>query len=177
MKQKYLLGLLALILFSFFSFKPSIVADKQEEMIVEKEGNFEMRYAPSGSFYELTFTKDTITDAEADTLYLPSRLRPVLSDFQASVSVTRTSISGTHNVAVKVQESNYAYTSSTVPPSAGWVATLNSANAAAATAATTATTEGFFLPHLYGINYRTILIGTGTQSSSYVIRWVFKKKT
>ena len=179
MKNKhFLFGLLAVLAFaSFAAFKPSAVADKQEGLILEKVGNYEMRYAPSGSFYELTYTKDTITNAANDTLYLPSRLRPVLSDFQASVSVTRTSLSGTANIAVKVEETNYAYTSSTTPPVAGWAATLNSANAAAATAATTATTESFYLPHLYGINFRTIVDGTGTQTSSYVIRWVFKKKT
>jgi hypothetical protein len=179
MKNKHFLGALlsAAIFAVLFSFKPVTVAEKQESVLVEKTSEYEMYFSPAGSFYEVTFTKDTITNAANDTLYLPSRLRPLLTDFQASVAVTRTSLSGTHNIAVKVEESNYAYTSSTVPPTAGWVATLNSANAAAATAATTATTEGFFLPHLYGLTYRTIIDGTGTQSSSYVIRWVFKKKT
>jgi len=133
-------------------------------------------YAPSGSIYQYTYTKDTITNAANDTLYLPSSLRPVYSDFQMIWSVVRTNISGTTNLAVKVEETPYAYTSTT-PPSAGWAATLNSAIAAAATAATTATTENLYIPHAYGINFRTIIDGTGTQSSSYVIRVVLKKKT
>lgn len=147
-----------------------------QNLIHEQTESGLLTYAPTGTFYELTYTKDTISNALNDTLYLPSRLRPVLNDYQVSVSVTRTSISGTANVAVKVEETNYAYSGST-PPTAGWAATLNSANSAAATAATTATTESFYLPHLYGINFRTIVDGTGTQSTSYVIRWVFKRKT
>ena len=147
-----------------------------QDLIQEETESGLLTYAPTGSFYELTFTKDTITDAANDTLYLPSRLRPVLNDFLVNVSVTRTNISGTTNLAVKLEGSNYAY-SGTTPPTAGWAAVPNAANAAAATAATTATTEVFNLEHLYGLNYRTIVDGTGTQSSSYVIRWTFKRKT
>lgn len=179
MKDKHFLGALlgAVIFVVLFSFKPVAVAEKQESVLVEKTSDYEMYFSPAGSFYEVTFTKDTITNAANDTLYLPSRLRPLLTDFQASVDVTRTSLTGTANIAVKVEESTYVYTSATVPPTAGWSATLNSANAAAATAATTATTEGFRIPHTYGLTYRTIVDGTGTQTTSYVIRWVLKKKT
>ncbi len=131
-------------------------------------------FAPN-QYYEYTYTKDTITNAANDTLYLPSTFRPQLSDFQMCVSVTRTNISGTTNLAVKVEDTAYKYTGST-PPTAGWAATLNSALAAAATAATTATTENLNIPHIYGMNTRIIVDGTGTQSSSYVIRVVLKKK-
>lgn len=82
-------------------------------------------FAPN-QYYEYTYTKDTITNAANDTLYLPSTFRPQLSDFQMCVSVTRTNISGTTNLAVKVEDTAYKYTGST-PPSAGWAATLNSA--------------------------------------------------
>lgn len=132
--------------------------------------------ASSRSIYEYTYTTDTITNAANDTLYLPASMRPVLSNFQMSVAVTRTNISGTTALAVKVEESNYRYSGST-PPTAGWAATLNSANAAAATAATTATTENLYIPNAYGVSYRIIVDGSGTQSSSYVIRVVLKKKT
>lgn len=147
-----------------------------QNLIHEQTESGLLTYAPTGTFYELTYTKDTITDAANDTLYLPSRLRPVLNDYQVSVSVTRTNISGTTNLAVKLEGSNYAYSGST-PPTAGWGPVLNSANAAAETSAKTATHEFFNLEHLYAINYRTIIDGTGTQSTSYVIRWVFKRKT
>ena len=168
-------AVLALAIFS--GFKTETPVDKPEEMMVEKFNGGQMYFAPSGTFYEVTFTKDTITNAANDTLYLPSRLRPLLSDFQASLNVIRTSLSGTANIAVKVEETTYAYTGTTTPPTAGWSATLNSANSAAATAATTATTEALYIPHAYGINYRFVVDGTGTQSTSYVLRLVLKKKT
>lgn len=159
---------LAIIGLSFTNNSAALVTEQTESGL--------LTYAPTGSFYELTYTKDTITNAANDTLYLPSRLRPVLNDFQVSVIVTRTNISGTTNLAVKLEGTNYAYSGST-PPTAGWTPVPTAANAAAVTAATTATEEIFNLEHLYGINYRTIIDGTGTQSSSYVIRWVFKRKT
>lgn len=147
-------------------------AEQIEEMAASPEGY----YDAVNSVYEKTFTKDTITDAANDTLYLPSSMRPVISDFLHGISISRTSISGTHNLAVKVEESTYRY-SGTTPPTAGWAASLNTANAAAATAATTATTEEIRLPASHAMNYRVIIDGSGTQSSSYVIRWILKKKS
>lgn len=129
----------------------------------------------SNTFYEYTYTKDTIANAANDTLYLPSNMRPVLSNYQITYAVTRTNISGTTNLAVKVEESAYKYSGST-PPTAGWAASLNSAGSAAATAATTATTEALYIPNAYGCSYRCIIDGTGTQSSSYVIRVILKKR-
>ena len=129
----------------------------------------------SNTFYEYTYTNDTIANAANDTLYLPSNMRPVLSNYQITYAVTRTNISGTTNLAVKVEESAYKYSGST-PPTAGWAASLNSAGSAAATAATTATTEALYIPNAYGCSYRCIIDGTGTQSSSYVIRVILKKK-
>ena len=177
MKHIFIVAFAALAIFGLSFTNNKTLMDKQinSTLIQEETESGLLTYAPTGTFYELTYTKDTIANAANDTLYLPSRLRPVLNDYQVSVSVTRTNISGTTNLAVKVEGSNYAYSGST-PPTAGWAATLNSANAAAAAAATTATTESFFIPHTYDINYRTIIDGTGTQSSSYVIRWVLKRK-
>ncbi len=130
----------------------------------------------STMLYEYTWTKDTISNANNDTLYLPSRLRPVNSDYIMAVSVTRTNISGTTNLAVKVEGTTYNYTGSTKPTS-GWCPALNTANAAAATAATTATEETLMIPNAYYKNYRVVVDGTGTQSTSYTIRLVMKKKT
>lgn len=130
----------------------------------------------SNTFYEYTYPKDTIANAANDTLYLPSNMRPVLSNYQITYAVTRTNISGTTNLAVKIEESAYRYSGST-PPTAGWAASLNSAGSAAATAATTATTEALYIPNAYGCSYRCIIDGTGTQSSSYVIRVILKKKS
>jgi hypothetical protein len=134
-------------------------------------------YQTSGgsSMFEHAYTKDTITNAANDTLYLPSRLRPVNSDFLIAVAINRTSISGTANVAVKVEESVYPYTGST-PPTRGWVTSLNTANSSAATAATTATEETLRIPNAFGRSYRIIVDGTGTQSTSYDVRLLMKKK-
>ena len=151
----------------------------QAEATTLEQGTFEggdFYYAPTGNYYEVTYTKDTITNAANDTLYLPSTLRNSSLDYQASLSIIRTSISGTANIAVKVEETNYKYSGSTAP-TAGWVTALNSANTSAATAATTATTEMLLIPNQYGCNYRFVVDGTGTQSTSYVLRLVMKKKT
>ena len=176
MKNKFLYGFLALIL-AFSGMALASWSDKADaEETVVKESTPLGEYQSTGTtMYEYTYTKDTITNAANDTLYLPSRLRPVNSDFLIAYSVTRTSISGTHNLAVKVEESGYNY-SGTTPPTAGWVASLNSAGSAAATAATTATEELIRIPAAWGKAYRIIIDGTGTQSSSYVIRLVRKKK-
>lgn len=132
--------------------------------------------ATGTTFYQYTYALDTIANAANDTLQLPLALRPLASDFLITYTITRTNISGTTNLAVKVETTNWAY-SGTTAPTQGWVAALNSAGSAAATAATTATTEAFFIPNAYGINYRIIVDGTGTQSTSYRIRVTLKKKT
>ena len=150
---------------------------RADEVAVVNEVTPEGEYQSIGTtFYQYAYTKDTITNAANDPLYLPSTMRPVNSDFLMAYTITRTNISGTTNVAVKIEESTYRYTGTT-PPTAGWVASLNTAGAAAATAATTATEEEIRLPNTFGASYRCIVDGTGTQSTSYVIRLVMKKKT
>jgi len=138
-------------------------------------GDREDQTVGSGAYFEHAFALDTISNANNDTLYLPARLRPVRGGYSMQVSVTRTNISGTTNIAVKAEESAWPYTGST-PPTLGWASALNSANAAAATAATTATTENINIPWTYGQSYRIIVDGTGTQSSSYRIRVFLKKR-
>lgn len=162
----------SMVAMSFDKPAQAMSAAQIEELAASEEGY----YDAVGGIYEKTFTKDTITDAGNDTLYLPSSMRPVISNFIHGLSVTRTNISGTTNLAVKIEESTYRY-SGTTPPTAGWATSLNTAAAAAATAATTATTEEIRLPDSHALSYRVIIDGTGTQSSSYVIRWILKKKT
>lgn len=176
MKNKVLYLILALCAggFGFFAFSPSDKAAENAVVnIVTPEGEYQ---SVGTSLYQYTYTKDTITNAANDTLYLPSTMRPVNSDFLIAYSITRTNISGTTNLAVKVEESTYKYSGST-PPTAGWVASLNTAGSAAATAATTATEEELRIPNAFGLSYRVIVDGTGTQSSSYVLRVVLKKKS
>lgn len=128
----------------------------------------------AGRYYAYTFALDTITDAANDTLYLPSRMSDLHSNFQGCVSVTRTNISGTTNIAVKVEETAYDYSGSTAPTE-GWASALKVGGTAAATAATTATIENLNIPESYGMAWRIVVDGTGTQSSSYKIRVVLKQ--
>lgn len=171
--QKYGWPALVIIFFAAIAFSFN-TADKNAVMQETVNGSV-FEYDAAGKYYAYAWTKDTITDAANDTLYLPSRLRPVYSNFIGCISVTRTNISGTTNLAVKVEETAYPYSGST-PPTAGWASALKVGGSAAATAATTATTENLTLPDMYGMNYRIIIDGTGTQSSSYVIRALLKRK-
>lgn len=160
--------LLTIGIFAFKAQNNAIQTETDENGVFQSSG--------SGSYYTYRWNLDTIANAANDTLYLPSSLRPVLSDFIQTYSVIRTSISGTANVAVKVEGTTEPYVGST-PPTTGWVNVLNSANAAAATAATTATTEQIVLGMSPSISYRIIVDGTGTQSTSYRIRATMKRKT
>lgn len=170
MKNKLFFGAIALLItgLAFSSFDWGA----KESVETTNEGTL---VAVGTNLYEYTWTKDTIANAANDTLYLPSRMRPVDSDFLMAVSVARTSISGTANIAVKVEGTTYNYTGST-RPSAGWSTALNTANSSAATAATTATEETIILPAAHFRNYRIIVDGTGTQSTSYTIRILMKRK-
>lgn len=162
MKNKFILPL-----FAFVGLALALVAWNYPE------GEYQ---TSTTSFYDYAWTKDTITNAANDTLYLPSRMRPVNSDFIMAFAIKRTSISGTANIAVKIEESVYPYSGST-PPTAGWVTSFNNLGAAADTDATTATEETIRIPNAYGRSYRVIVDGTGTQSTSYDVRLLMKKKS
>jgi hypothetical protein len=162
MKNKFIFPL-----FVFVAFAIGLVAWNYPESEYQTTGT---------AMYEHTWNKDTITNAANDTLYLPSRIRPVNSDFLIALSIHRTSISGTANLAVKVEESVYNYTGST-PPTRGWVTSFNNLGSAADTDATTATDETIRIPNAYGRSYRIIIDGTGTQSTSYDARILMKRKS
>lgn len=174
MKNKILIAALtiAIALCAIFAMSFSSGSSTERADLGQVNADF---YAP-GTAYTYAYTLDTITNAANDTLYIPANYQEQLSDFQVCVSVTRTNISGTTNLAVKVEETAWPYSGSTAP-TLGWASALNVAGSAAATAATTATTENITIPHIYGRNLRIIVDGTGTQSSSYRIRWLMKKKT
>lgn len=167
MKNKFLFPILLLAFAAVAtaglqSFKNS-GANASSTLITEQDANGTLNYGSAGTYYDYTWTKDTISNALNDTLYLPARLTPLLSDFQVCYSLIRTSISGTANVAGKVEET--AYPTGTVTD---WVSK-------ATTAATTATAEHLVLTHVYGMRQRIVIDGTGTQSTSYVLRVVLKK--
>lgn len=127
-----------------------------------------MAFAPSGpdsdnkygitEYYVYAPSQDTITNTEADTLTIPANL---LSLWSASFSVNLTQLSGTADVAVVIQKSN---TSS----GSDWK-TLD----------TFTGTSGLLheeYSELLGRRYRLILTGSGTQSTTYDIDAILKKK-
>lgn len=118
-----------------------------------------------------TYNLDTITNTESDTIYIGSSSTGAMSgaiDFQSLFAgrfqFTRTSISGTANVALKV-ESTLVYTGT----STEWVSVATGSG-------TGATAEYISLSEMGDRRYRVILTGSGTQSTSYRVRFVGKKK-
>lgn len=121
------------------------------------------------TFYEYTWALDTIANANNDTLTLPSSLAisVMYSDFEYQYSIVRTSISGTINLALKIEQSNYA--NNTAPGNTAW--------ASLATGSGTGATVEYLTGDCTAMRLRYIVDGTGTQSSSYRLRAIFKKKS
>lgn len=151
--RKYIFGFLALFCVGalFLNFKPT----DAPQTVSEAE-----YFAPPTTL-PYTWSLDTISNANNDTLDLPWVLQ---SRYTQAYQITRTSISGTANVAVSIQ-ANVAYRDSTDPV---WVTV-------ATTSGTGATNELLTLAESYGQRYRIIVDGTGTQSTSYRISFLGKR--
>lgn len=141
------LGMAALL-----SFKGEETASQPRESVVEPMA--------SPSLYTKDFSLDTITNAANDTLALGAN---ILSNYEWSYHIIRTNISGTTNIAVAIQASG------NTSGDTDWVTV-------ATTSATTATNEILSGVSFYGLRHRVIVDGTGTQSSSYKIKAILKKK-
>lgn len=118
----------------------------------------EGEYAPK-EYYRYAPAQDTITNTEADTLAIPVNL---LSNWTYGYSVVLGNLSGTTNVAVVLQQSHM------LSGETDWK-----------TLATFTGTSGIL--HLDGIDvtairHRLILTGSGTQSSTYDIDGIYKRK-
>lgn len=141
MKNKFLFGLLvfigALFLFSFES---------------EKQA-----FAPTTP-YRYTWTADTITNTEIDTVSVPATF---LSNYQFQIQAVRTSLSGTHNVKLYLDESNLT-------------SGVTDWRVIDSTSTTTATIGAIRQAVSYGLRYRVRVKGTGTQSSRYAMNIVAK---
>ncbi len=111
-------------------------------------------------YWHRPYSLDTITNAANDTILLPVAL---YSAFEGVFQVVRTSISGTPNVAIKVEQSNIA------SGNTDWVSVATGSG-------TGATTEALQLTSMNGLRYRLILDGTGTQSTSYRAHITIKRK-
>lgn len=116
----------------------------------------ERNAAPAVSTIRKT-TIDTITNAEKDTLAVAGTL---LSPYYYNIQGFRTSLSGTHNVKVYLDQS--AVTSGDTD----WIAVDSTSTTTATLFALRGTA--------YGIRYRIRMSGTGSQSSRYGVTYVFK---
>ena len=119
------------------------------------------------SYYSRTLvTLDTITNTEADTILVgPSATSYYTfnSNFAYIYVLNRTSLSGTANTTMVLQESNVA---------TGGASTWYTVSTASGTGATVTSVSA---SNLYGRRHRLILTGTGTQSTSYGITATLKK--
>ena len=136
--------------------------------------------AAVGGNQHFNFRKDTITDAEADTIpigprsstvwNLVSRPTNFLSLYTYDISVVRASLSGTHNVKL------YLDKSSTYNPSPTSGSGITDWFTIDSTSVTTATTAMMRSTDATGFRYRLRIKGTGTQSSTYTIWTAWKQK-
>ena len=119
------------------------------------------------SYYSRSLvTLDTITNTEADTILVgpsASTYYTFNSNFAYIYVLARTSLSGTANTTMVLQESNV---------STGGAATWYTVSTASGTGATVTSVPA---ANFYGRRHRLILTGTGTQSTSYGITATLKK--
>lgn len=116
-------------------------------------------YAPvTPSYY--AFSSGAIANSENDTLKLPTKFA---GQGTLMVTLRRTNVSGTTNIGCILQATDQ----STSTP-AYWITQPDSA------ATTTATNVQIKIPITYGYQYRAILDGRGTQSSTYILSYLFK---
>ncbi len=154
--KKIWIYILAVILFAVVSFA-----------FTERAEEDASRYG----VYEYTWTADTITDTEADTLTVPPLL---LSKWSPNYSVKLTKATGTPNCAIKVEESNVRSGDEWYSAAGG---NLNDA-AISGFATDTVSVTGLGLGSDYpigGVRQRVIITGTGTQSTLYTIKVTLKK--
>lgn len=127
-----------------------------------------------GDYAAFDYRKDTITNAAKDTLLIGNRPSTAwntvttpanfLSLYTYDISIVRASLSGTHNQKVYLDKSCMRSGTST-----DWQV-IDSTSTTTATNATIRGTDAT------GARYRLRISGTGTQSSTYQIWSIWKKK-
>lgn len=156
-------GMFVLLMSALYSFGPlrSPVSDDVIHLATTAEINSDAieGFVSAGGAYRYRLI-DTITNAELDTITLPVNF---ISLYTGLATVERTNLSGTTNVSVFLDESNF--TSGTN----NWY-TINTVAGTGATVAIASQTE------LAGIRYRIRIVGSGTQSTRYVFNFTAKKK-
>jgi len=156
-------GMFVLLMSALYSFGPmrSPASDAAIHLANTAESNSDAIEGPTpaGSAYRYPLT-DTITNAEIDTITLPVNF---ISLYTGLFTAQRINLSGTTNVSMFLDESNF--TSGTN----NWY-TLNTVVGTGATVAIATESE------LRGLRYRIRLVGSGTQSTRYVLNVTAKKK-
>ena len=127
-----------------------------------------------GEYATFDYRKDTITNAAKDTLFVGNRASSAwntvttpanfLSLYTYDISIVRASLSGTHNQKVYLDKSDMRSGTST-----DWQV-IDSTSTTTATNATIRGTDAT------GARYRLRISGTGSQSSTYQIWSIWKKK-
>ena len=112
------------------------------------------------AFWSYTFTTDTITDTEADTLLLPADF---VSPWSYTYSIVVDSLSGTDTLSFVLQES------ASKSGNTDWV-TVSTGAGSELTSPLRITTA-----LMYGRRARIIVRGSGTQSTTYAITFLAKK--
>jgi hypothetical protein len=111
---------------------------------------------------------DTLTNTGSDTIYLSSAgthatALDIQSVYAGRWTVKRTNISGTTNIALKVESTPVRTGTTTL-----WASVATGAG-------TGATLEALTVNPMLDRRYRIILTGTGTQSTSYQVAFSGKK--
>ena len=112
------------------------------------------------AFWSYTFTTDTITNTEADTLLLPADF---VSPWSYTYSIVLDSLSGADTLSFVVQES------ASKSGNSDWV-TVSTGAGSELTSPLRLTTA-----LMYGRRARIIIRGSGTQSTTYSIVFLAKK--
>lgn len=173
-------GLVACLLaLALQSFSPSKTPEKEADIVkletVESEAGKAQFFYAVGGYVRANYRKDTISNTAADTIGLVSRTSttlansstaytPLLSLYSLDLSVVRANLSGTTTLAVYLDKS-----STTTPTAGGWIL-VDSTSTATAGAAQIKISE------MTGEIYRIRVKGRGTQSSTYKIDCLLKKK-
>lgn len=145
--RNWLIGIFACLV--FISVAADVVATKAEE-------------APPPQIYQYTWTADTITNTESDTL---TGVTLYYDLFNYNYTSTATQLSGTTNLIYVLQESNYG-------SGTEWYEVERDTLGAGVNRLHGADNE-FSLTK--GIRQRVIITGIGTQSSRYTLKGTWKK--
>lgn len=147
--RNWLIGIFACLI--FISIAADVVATKAEE-------------APPAQIYQYTWTTDTITDTEGDTL---TGVTLYYDLFNYNYTSTATQLSGSTNLIYILQESNYG-------TGTEWYEVERDTLAAAGVMRLGQGGNDLF-SLTKGIRQRVIIKGIGTQSSRYTLKGTWKK--